>query len=113
MYSVLDFDEYRDKKNLIQKFETAYGNARFFNIAMKQLSEYHERAAMAFSMYFGYKQNPMLLKDIGKKMDCSPTWAGKLSNRAFKYLIHPKYRKKIWEEFGYKPDEISDKRKRD
>jgi hypothetical protein len=108
MCNVLDFGEYRDKENLIQKLETAYGNARFFNIAMKQLAEYHERAAMAFNMYFGYKQPPMPLKDIGIKMNCSPAWAGKLSNRAFRYLIHPKYRTRIWEEYDYKPNEISD-----
>jgi DNA-directed RNA polymerase sigma subunit (sigma70/sigma32) len=74
---------------------------------MKQLSEYHERAAIAFSMYFGYKQNPMPLIDIGKKMNCSRTRAGILSKKAFRYLIHPKYRERIWEEYGYKPDEKS------
>jgi len=108
MLFVLDNDEYKDKKNLIKKFEAAYGNSRFFDKAMKLLSEYHERAAMAFSMYFGYKQNPMLLKDIANKMNCSPAWVGKLSNRAFRFLIHPKYREKIWEENGYKPNKTSD-----
>ena len=108
MYSVLDKDEYKDKKNLIKKFEAAYGKARFFDIAMKQLTEYHERASMAFSMYFGYKQNPMLLKDIAKKINCSPVWVGKLSHRAFRFLNHPKYREEIWGNFGYKPDKIPD-----
>jgi DNA-directed RNA polymerase sigma subunit (sigma70/sigma32) len=105
MYTVLGFEDYRDKENLIKKFETAYGNEQFFEIVMKQLADYHERASLEFSMYFGYKQPPMTLKDIGKKMNCSRTRAGVLSNKAFRFLIHPIHRKEIWANYGYEPNE--------
>ena len=107
MCGIFSFDEYRDRKNLLKKFEAAYGNAKFFDIAMKLLSGYHERAYIAFSMYFGYKQSPMRLKDIGKQLNCSQTRARYLSNMAFSFLIHPKYREKIWKEHNYKPSKKS------
>jgi DNA-directed RNA polymerase sigma subunit (sigma70/sigma32) len=100
---VLEREEYKDKKNLIAKFEAAFGNKEMFKIAIEKLSARHKRAFTAFRKYFGYNHEPMTLGAIGKEMNISHTRVSQLSKKAFRILIHPRHRKEIWEEHGYKP----------
>ena len=100
--SVLELEEYKDKKNLIAKFETAYGSKEFFKLAIEMLSSKYKREFTAFCKYFGYDYKPMTLGAIGQEMNISHSRVGQLSRKAFRVLIHPKYRKQIWEEHGFK-----------
>jgi DNA-directed RNA polymerase sigma subunit (sigma70/sigma32) len=61
-----------------------------------------EREATAFGLFFGYQVEPMTLKAIGEKMNISQPRVRVLSNRAFRRLIHPRFRREVWEEYGYK-----------
>ena len=101
-YAVLERDEYKDKKNLIAKFEAAYGSKEFFKLAIEMLSSRYKRELTAFCKYFGYNNEPMTLAAIGQEMNISHSRVGQLSRKAFRVLIHPKYRNQIWEEHGYK-----------
>jgi len=99
---VLDFDDYKDRKNLIRKFETAYGNEHIFRHAMAKLLEEREKDAVAFGLFFGYQKEPMTLKAISEQMNISMSRVRAISDRAFRRLIHPGFRKKVWEDCGYK-----------
>ena len=101
-YSVLEREEYKDKKNLIAKFEAAYGSKEFFKLAIEMLSSRYKRELIAFCKYFGYYDKPMTLGAIGQEMNISHSRVGQLSRKAFRVLIHPKYREQIWEKHGYK-----------
>ena len=102
MLFVLENDDYKDKKNLIAKFEVAYGSKEFFKLAIEMLSSRYKREFTAFCKHFGYNYKPMTLVAIGKEMNISNSRVSQLSRKAFRVLIHPKYRKQIWEEHGYK-----------
>jgi DNA-directed RNA polymerase sigma subunit (sigma70/sigma32) len=99
---VLDNAEYKDKANLIKKLEAAYGNEHIFKHAMLMLLEEHERDATAFGLYFGYHKEPMTLKSISEQMNISTSRVRTLSDRAFRHLIAPGFRKRVWEDCGYK-----------
>ena len=101
--TVLDFDDYKDKTTLIRKFEAAYGNEHIFRQAMLKLISEDERAATAFGLYFGYQKDPMTYKAISAVMNISVPRVRVLSNKVFRRLIHPYFRKIVWEEYGYKP----------
>jgi DNA-directed RNA polymerase sigma subunit (sigma70/sigma32) len=96
-------DDYKDKKNLISKFEKAYGGDEFFKIAINKLSTKYQREFSAFCKYFGYNNEPMTLAAIGQEMNISHSRVSELSKKAFRILIHFKYREEIWEAHGYKP----------
>ena len=100
--TVLELEEYKDKKNLIVKFEAAYGSKKYFKLAIEMLSSKYEREFTAFCKYFGYNYKPMTLRAIGEEMNISNSRVGQLSRKAFRVLIHPKYRNQIWEKHGYK-----------
>jgi len=102
MFFVLDTEDYKDKKNLITKFEAAYGSKEFFKLAIEMLSSRYKREFTAFCKYFGYNYKPMTLGAIGQEMNISRSRVSQLSRKAFRVLIHPKYRKQIWEEQVYK-----------
>jgi DNA-directed RNA polymerase sigma subunit (sigma70/sigma32) len=101
MSSVLENDEYKDRKNLIKKFVAAYGNEQIFKFAMDKLSSVWKREATAFSLYFGYHTEPKTLKAIGEQMNISGTRVRALSDRAFRWLIHPKHRSEARKALGY------------
>jgi len=101
-YLVLEYSDYKDKKNLIKKFETAYGNEHIFKFAMIKLLNEFEREATAFGLFCGYQSEPLTLKKIGERMNLSTSRIGVLSYTAFRRLIHPGFRKKVWKEYGYK-----------
>ena len=101
MYPVLERDEYKDKKNLIKKFEAAYGNEQIFKFAMDKLSSVRKREATAFSLYFGYNTEPRTLKAVGEQMNISVPRVRALSNTAFRWLLHPKYRREARKALGY------------
>jgi len=99
---VLNHDDYKDRKNLIKKFEAAYGNKHIFRYAMIKLLEEQEAAATAFGLFFGYHKEPMTYKAIAEQMNLSMMRVRVLSNKAFHRLIHPVFRAKVWEYCGYK-----------
>ena len=105
---VLTFDEYKDKKTLIKKFQTAYGNEHIFRLAMLKLLGVDENMVTAFGLYFGYQKEPMTYKAIAAQMNISVPRVRVLAYKAFKRLIHPSFRQRVWEECGYKPTEVNE-----
>jgi len=99
---LLDRDEYKDKKNLIKKLVTVYGNEHVFRSAILKLLKKDKRAATAFGLYYGYHKEAMTLKAISEQMDISKERARQLAHRAFRQLTTPKFRREVWEDYGYK-----------
>ena len=102
---LLEIDDYNDRKNLIKKFEAAYGNEHIFRHAMLKLLKEHEKEAIAFGLYFGFHDNPKNFPEIAEILNLSAARVGKLCNTAFRRLIAPKFYNEVWAEYGYKEKE--------
>jgi hypothetical protein len=99
---LLEDDEYKDRKNLIKKFEAVYGNKHIFKYAMLKLLKEHEKKATIFGLYFGFQKDPINFPEIGKILNISPVRVGVLCKEAFRRLNWPRFRREVWEEYGYK-----------
>jgi len=66
------------------------------------LSDEQEREATAFGLFIGYHKESMTYKAIGEQMNISIPRVRQLTHKAFRRLIHPVFRKKVWEDCGYK-----------
>jgi negative regulator of replication initiation len=102
---LLKSDDYKDRKNLIKKFEAAYGNEHIFRYAMLKFLEKHENMAKAFGLYFGFQDAPKNVPEIANILNLSTARVSKLCNQAFRRLIMPKFYKEVWDEYGYKEKE--------
>ena len=105
MFHLLEADEYKDRKNLIKKFEAVYGNEHIFRYAMLKLLKEHEKKATVFGLYFGFQKDPINFSEIGKMLNLSETRVGVLCKKAFSRLNWSKFRREVWEEYGYKDKE--------
>jgi hypothetical protein len=101
-FRLLEDIDYKDRKNLIAKFEAAYGNEHIFKYAMLKLLKEHEKKATVFGLYFGYQKDPLSFSEIGKHLNLSTTRVGVLCHEAFRRLNWFKFRREVWEEYGYK-----------
>ena len=107
---MLNFDDYKDRKNLIKKLETAYGNKDIFKQAILKLLVEDEIAVTAFGLYFGYHKKPMTYKAIADQMIISQSYVRNLSYKAFKRLTHLSFRERIWDKCGYDPALVKTKK---
>ena len=101
--TVLSFDDYKDGKNLIEKFEAAYGNKYIFRQAILKLLAEDKMPITVFGLHFGYQKEPMTYKAIAEHLNISYSCTRNYSYKAFRRLLHPGFRQKVWDECGYKP----------